>query len=501
MIRDRRCGPILIITMTVAFGCGSIPGVGPAGSGGQGGAGAGTDAGGNGVAGSTGLGGSTAGTIGAGGSSGGGGAAASFGGSAAGASGGGAAGASGGSAAGASGGGAAGANGGSAAGSSGGSAAGSSGGSAAGSFGGSAAGVTGSAAGTSGGGAAGSSAGGGGGMGGVTGAAGSAGNPVDPTPVSYRLTCDGSMAVMIDDTHFLDGNDEQQGMRLYTRGVAGSPLATIDISSAIGLAASDEADLEDAARIGDRIYAIGSHGRNKNGKLERSRYRFFAMDVSGTSSGIALSVPGYTSALLDQMLLAQYWTRPDAAVIATLTAASNLGRATDPSLAPLAGGTNIEGLAWLPSTARPNQLLIGFRNPLQAGKAIVVSLLNADAVVDGVTAQFGEAILVDLGGLGIRGMAWSPAHDAVLLIGGPQTDAAGPFRLFKWSGAAADAPIAVADITGVPTASSPEAIVAYPGSRDVQILFDQGDHDVGGAVCKNADESLRVFGDLIMHVP
>jgi hypothetical protein len=130
-----------------------------------------------------------------------------------------------------------------------------------------------------------------------------------------------------------------------------------------------------------------------------------------------------------------------------------------------------------------------------------VSLLNAYAVVAGVNAHFGEAILLDLGGLSIRGMAWSAAHDAVLIIGGPQTDAAGPFRLFKWSGAAADLPIAVGDITGVPTASAPESIVTYPGSRDVQILFDQGDHDIGGGICKDAAESAQVFGDLTMNVP
>jgi len=63
--------------------------------------------------------------------------------------------------------------------------------------------------------------------------------------------------------------------------------------------------------------------------------------------------------------------------------------------------------------------------PTQAGKAIVVSLLNADAVVTGATAQFGEAMLLDLGGLGIRGMTWSPTHAAVLLVAGPQTDVAG----------------------------------------------------------------------------
>ena len=93
-------------------------------------------------------------------------------------------------------------------------------------------------------------------------------------------------------------------------------------------------------------------------------------------------MPGYTTMLLDQMLVAENWITPNTAVIATLTASSNLGRATDPRSPPLAGGTNIEGLAWVPTAARPNQLLIGFRNPLQGGKAIVVSLLNADAVVD-----------------------------------------------------------------------------------------------------------------------
>ena len=201
------------------------------------------------------------------------------------------------------------------------------------------------------------------------------------------------------------------------------------------------------------------------------------------------------------MLVAANWTTPNTAVLATLAAASNLSTPTDANLAPMANGANIEGLAWAPTTARPNQLLIGFRNPPQGGAAIVVSLLNAAEVLTGATARFGEATLLDLGGLGIRAMAWSPLHAAVLLIAGPQTDAAGPFRLFKWSGAAADPPVAVQDITGVPSASAPEAIVVYPNTRDVQILFDQGDHDVGGDACKDADESDRWFGDTIVHVP
>ena len=130
-----------------------------------------------------------------------------------------------------------------------------------------------------------------------------------------------------------------------------------------------------------------------------------------------------------------------------------------------------------------------------------MSLLNADAVVTGATAQFGEAMLLDLGGLSIRGMTWSPVHGAILMIAGPQTDAAGPFRLFKWSGAAADPPIAVGDITGVPTGSAPESIVVYPSSHDVQIVFDQGDHVIGSSVCKDNGEANQVFGDVTMYVP
>ncbi|HXU04262.1 MAG TPA: DUF3616 domain-containing protein, partial [Polyangia bacterium] len=341
----------------------------------------------------------------------------------------------------------------------------------------------------------------GGGTAGSGGGAGTGETTLDPTPGNYKQTCDGSLGVMIDATHFLDGNDEEQGLRIYTRGANANPLKTIDISSMIGLSTSDEADFEDAARIGDRVYVIGSHGRNKDGKLDRARYRFFAMDVTGASPSITLTVPGYTTKLLDQMLIAANWTTPDTTVIAALTAASNLGTSTDASLAPLAGGTNIEGLAWAPTASRPNQLLIGFRNPPVNGKAIVVSLLNAADVVTGSTAQFGEAALLDLGGLGIRAMAWSPLHAAVLLIAGPHDDSAGPFRLFKWSGATADAPTVVRDITGVPSSSAPEAIVTYPNTRDVQILFDQGDHDISGDTCKNASDSAKYFADTIVHVP
>ena len=357
MIRDRRCGPILIIhaLLAVAIGCGRPAYDGSARPGGNGGSGAGSggwggdgttgDGGTSGAAGATGVAGTTgtggmAGTLGTGA------------GSAAGTTGmagaGGAAGISGVAGTGNAGtGGVAGTIG--VAGTTGLGGASAAAGSAGTGGGGGVAGrggvggTTGIAGNTATGGAAGAPgiAGAAGSIGGGA-AAGVGGTAATSTPTSYRLTCDGSMAVMVDATHFLDGNDEQQGMRVYTRGATGTPLFTLDVSTAIGLATDDEGDFEDAARIGDRVYVISSHSRNKNGKLERSRYRFFAIDVAGAVPSMTLSVPGYTGQLLDQMLIADNWATPDSAVITTLTAASNLSRATDPTLAPMAGGTNIE---------------------------------------------------------------------------------------------------------------------------------------------------------------
>ncbi|HEX6764628.1 MAG TPA: DUF3616 domain-containing protein [Polyangiaceae bacterium] len=341
---------------------------------------------------------------------------------------------------------------------------------------------------------------GGAGTGPSGGGAGGSEITLSPTPGTYRQTCDGSLGVVIDADHFLDGNDENQGLRIYRRGADAAPVATVDVSTSIGLTASDEADLEDAARIGNRIYVVSSHGRDKDGNLERERYRFFGLDISGTVPNVSLTGAGFSSTLLDQMLVAANWTTPNPAVIATLNAAANLGEPEDSDLAPKADGTSIEALAWAPTATRPSQLLVGFRNPTQSADAIVVSLLNADAVLAGATASFGEATLLDLGGLGLRAMAYSPLHAAVLVIAGPTADD-GPFRLFRWSGLPSTAPVAIRDVTNAPADASAEAIVVYPNTRDVQILFDEGDHLVGGTACKDAAASSRSFSDVIVHVP
>ncbi len=336
-------------------------------------------------------------------------------------------------------------------------------------------------------------------MGGSAGAAGSGETTLDPEPGRYEESCDGSFGVFVDATHFLAGNDEEQELRLYTRGSEGPPLRTLDVSDDIGLSSDDEADLEGAARVGQRVYVVGSHSRDSDGNLSADRHRFFALDLSGTSPSVSLSVVGFTESLLDDLLSASHWVAPNASVIATLDAASALDTDEDEDLAPLAGGTSIEGLALGPTASHPKRLLLGFRSPRQGSNAIVVSLLNADAVVTGAAPSFGEALLLDLGGLGIRAMAWSELHQTVLVVGGPEAEG-GPFRLFTWVGTPGAAAVPVRDLTA-PSGSSPEALVVYPGTRDVEVLFDQGDHEIDDEACKDASDSDQFFSDLIVHVP
>jgi hypothetical protein len=316
---------------------------------------------------------------------------------------------------------------------------------------------------------------------------------LDPTPGTYRGTCDGSGAIALDAQHFLDINDENQGARVFRRGADATPVRELDLSAALGLTTTDEGDLEDVARIGDRLYVIASHGRNTSGQIRPARYRFGAVTVSGTAATLALAPAGSTTTLLQAMLVAGNWDTPDTAVIAALEASSKLGDQSDANLAPEVAGTNIEGLA-----ARGNELLIGFRNPRPNARAIVVRFTNPAAVVAGQTPRFGGAATLDLGGLGIRGMAWSEAHGAVLVLAGPH-NTGGPFRIYKWSGVLGEAPAMAATITA-PAASAPEAIVPYPGTKDVQVVFDQGDALIGGTICKDVAAGSRRFTDVIVRV-
>ncbi|MHC4542539.1 MAG: hypothetical protein ACYS74_22615 [Planctomycetota bacterium] len=89
----------------------------------------------------------------------------------------------------------------------------------------------------------------------------------------YRGMCDASAAVALDEETFVVAGDGSNILRVYKTTGAGMPVSTCDLTDFLG---SKPVDIEGVARVGDRIYWIGSHSRDRQGQVQPSRYRFFA---------------------------------------------------------------------------------------------------------------------------------------------------------------------------------------------------------------------------------
>jgi hypothetical protein len=94
-------------------------------------------------------------------------------------------------------------------------------------------------------------------------------------------------------------------------------------------------------------------------------------------------------------------------------------------------------------------------------------------------------IRLDLGGRGIRSL--ERVGSDVLIVAGPYGTAATSrvqpaFALFRWSGVAAQAPLFVSALdTGT---FRPEALFFDAEAKDLVLLSDDGDEQVGGVDCK-----------------
>ncbi len=294
-------------------------------------------------------------------------------------------------------------------------------------------------------------------------------------PILYSGMCDASAAVALTDKLFAVASDEDSVVRVYDRDQEGAPLQSIDLTAFLDLdARKPESDLEGAARVGDRAYWITSHGRNRNGKERRSRERFFAVQIITNAQRVELKMVGKPyEHLLDDL------ARDPKLKRFNLAAGSRL----EPKAR---GALNIEGLSATPD----GHLLIGFRNPIPGGKALLVPMLNPDAVIHGQAAKFGEPILLDLGGLGIRDMAY---WDGKYSIIAGSYDGKGESHLYEWRGdASMPRLIKHTHLKGL----NPEAIIFYPdkGRGQFQLLSDDGKKLVNGKPCKElADPSRQHF--------
>ncbi|MCK4789401.1 MAG: lamin tail domain-containing protein, partial [Desulfobacteraceae bacterium] len=96
----------------------------------------------------------------------------------------------------------------------------------------------------------------------------------------FRGAGDASAAAAISEDMFVVAHDENNVLRVYQTSRAGMPVFSYDLTAFLGIEDEHpEADIEGATMIGQRIYWITSHGRNKDGKMRPNRYRFFATEV------------------------------------------------------------------------------------------------------------------------------------------------------------------------------------------------------------------------------
>jgi hypothetical protein len=316
-----------------------------------------------------------------------------------------------------------------------------------------------------------------------------------PAVQVYSGMSDASGAVALDANTFLTVDDERNILCAYRRDQSGKPISVIDLDPLLGARSKkgkppEEADFEGMATLGGKVYLIGSHGRTHTGKWRQSRMCFVAVTVE-MKAGVVTVTPFGT---VRRDLMTELLADPRTARLG-LAAALGSPAAHTEDLAPKKGGLNIEGLG---AMADGKGLLIGFRNPLVAGKAILVALTNPAAVVaEGAKPVFGEPILLPLPvwkegkriDAGVRSIEWSPRVGAYLISAGP-ADERKVFAIYKWSGKPSDAPVLLEQATRAVAAVehfTPEAIIIYPHSDRFQLLSDDGSRRVQVA---GADDCL-----------
>jgi hypothetical protein len=319
------------------------------------------------------------------------------------------------------------------------------------------------------------------------------------TTVRYLGTCDASAAVRLGSSSlFVAASDEDYILRVYDLQNPGAPALSLDLIDFLSLNPQGEAnddekppepDIEGAALIGERIYWVTSHGQSKDksdeaglkGVFQETRHRLFATSVESGTRGVRLRPVGRPYARLREELLR----------VPELTA---LGLARAATLAPEApGGFNIEGMAPTPE----GHLLIGFRNPIPEGRALVVLLENPAELVEGRSdsPKLSVAAHLDLGGRGIRAIEFVPESRIYLLIAGAFSDGQ-DFRLYRWSGARGDTPVElVVDFADC----SPEELIVTGvrgASVDIELFSDDGDRMVGDKKCKKTKPEKQSFRSL-----
>lgn len=311
--------------------------------------------------------------------------------------------------------------------------------------------------------------------------------------LDHQGMCDASAAIAVGDSdYFIVANDEDNILRVYQAKKSGKSSQEIDLNHYFeNNTKKKEVDIEGAALLDGVVYWITSHGRNKDGELKLQRRHFFGTKIAVQGKNISVEQSGISYGNLLQDLrdsledkeLKKYFESID----------------LDKHLTPEEkDGINIEGLCTTPN----KDLLIGFRNPIPDGKALLIPLENPAELVrqENSSARFGESIKLDLGGLGIRSIEYWEKYKTYIICAGAFDNSIN-FCLYQWSGNSAENPEMIKGIV-FPQNFRPESVLFYPNQDDrLHILSDDGGLKRDGITeCKKLPSEQRSFRSIWVKV-
>ncbi|WP_164895960.1 DUF3616 domain-containing protein [Rhizobium hidalgonense] len=216
-----------------------------------------------------------------------------------------------------------------------------------------------------------------------------------------------------------------------------------------------EADAEGISFSDGVFYIVGSHGLNKEGEREDSRYFAYRVPAGALTGGGLGEENKISSAIEKSDRLAQLLDQSEPFQKAN-------------TLAPEKGGTNIEGLA-----VTGDKLFVGFRGPLPDGKAVIGE--TSVNYVFGDVAGGLQLHPVDLGkGQAVRDLV--AYHNGLLILAGPQDRNGGKAVLYRWSPDTAPLQLAELDPAGSKD-RQPETLMLLSETNELIrfLVFDDGD--------------------------
>lgn len=205
-----------------------------------------------------------------------------------------------------------------------------------------------------------------------------------------------------------------------------------------------------------RVYAITSHSSNADGERNSDREQLLRFEVRGSQAGNIEAYTDLRDALAGDPDLVQSIAEQSEEMV---------------DFAEL----NIEGMTYYRQT---QELWLGLRDPRAADHSIIVPIQNPEEVFSGSgQPRFGDPILLDLQGGGIRALSYDPVLQAVLIVNEIEDEAGTKqSQMWRWTGDPGDAPeqLALPSLINLNNVESIDSVTIH-GEDRLLIMSDDGD--------------------------